>query len=70
LIPFISLPVTRVDWSIEALTEALKAGAKGVGEVAFYRRKMTSRDLVSLKPLLTLMEEKGSLCFTPMKGGT
>ena len=59
LIPFISLPVTQVDWSMEALTEALRAGAKGVGEIAFYHRKMMSRDLVTLKPLLTLMEEQG-----------
>jgi predicted TIM-barrel fold metal-dependent hydrolase len=59
LIPFISLPVTQVDWSMEALTEALKAGAKGVGEIAFYHRKMTSRDLAALKPLFTLMEEQG-----------
>ena len=59
LIPFISLPVTQVDRSIEAFTEALKAGAKGVGEIAFYHRKMTSRNLTALKPLLTLMEEQG-----------
>jgi predicted TIM-barrel fold metal-dependent hydrolase len=59
LIPFISLPVTQVDWSMEALTEALRAGAKGVGEIAFYHREMMSRDLVTLKPLLTLMEEEG-----------
>ena len=59
LIPFISLPVTQVDRSIEALTGALKAGAKGVGEIAFYHRKMTSRNLTALKPLLTLMEEQG-----------
>ena len=58
LIPFISLPVTQVDWSMETLTQALEVGAKGVGEIAFYHRKMTSRDLVTLKPLLTLMEEK------------
>ncbi len=58
LIPFISLPVTQTDWSMETLTRAVKVGAKGVGEIAFYHRKMTSRDLVTLKPLLTLMEEK------------
>jgi predicted TIM-barrel fold metal-dependent hydrolase len=58
LIPFISLPVTQADWAMEALTQALGAGAKGVGEIAFYRREMMPQDLVTLKPLLTLMEER------------
>jgi predicted TIM-barrel fold metal-dependent hydrolase len=59
LIPFVSLPVTQVDWAMEALTQALRAGAKGVGEIAFYHREMMPRDLVTLKPLLTLMAERG-----------
>ena len=34
----------------------MKRGAKGVGEVAFYRNEMSSQDIRSMKPILTQME--------------
>lgn len=58
LIVFVSLPFADPDWSGEELEQAVKAGAKGVGETAFYHRGMTSQDIASMKPILSLMEKK------------
>ena len=59
LIVFISLLFSNPDWSERELNRWTKEGAKGVGEIAFYRREMTSEDIDSMKPVLTQMEKKG-----------
>ncbi|MGZ3539025.1 MAG: amidohydrolase family protein [Thermodesulfobacteriota bacterium] len=59
LIVFVSLLFSNRDWSAKELDRALKGGAKGVGEVAFYRDEMASQDIYSMKPILTQMEKQG-----------
>jgi predicted TIM-barrel fold metal-dependent hydrolase len=59
LIVFVSLLFSNPDWSAEELERAIKAGAKGVGEIAFYRDEMTSQDIHTMKPTLTQMEKQG-----------
>jgi predicted TIM-barrel fold metal-dependent hydrolase len=59
LIVFISLLFSTPDWSDRELDRGLKAGAYGVGEIAFYDREMTSQDIASMKPILTRMERHG-----------
>ena len=59
LIVFIMLLFSNPDWSEEELDQAIKGGATGVGEIAFYRDEMTSEDIHSMKPILTKMEEQG-----------
>jgi predicted TIM-barrel fold metal-dependent hydrolase len=58
LIVFVSLLFSNPDWSGKELDRRMKEGAKGVGEVAFYRHEMTSRDIASMKPVLTRMEKQ------------
>jgi len=58
LIVFISLHFSDPDWSGEELERRLKQGAKGVGEVAFYHRGMTSRDIDFMNPVLRKMERE------------
>ncbi len=59
LIVFVSLLFSNPDWSEKELDRSMKDGARGVGEIAFYRDEMTSRDIQSMKPTLTEMERKG-----------
>jgi len=59
LIVFISLLFSNPDWSGKELDRAVKGGAKGVGEIAFYHDEMTSQDIHSMKPVLTQMEKQG-----------
>jgi predicted TIM-barrel fold metal-dependent hydrolase len=59
LIVFISLLPSDPDWSGRELEQGVKAGVKGVGEIAFYHREMTIQDIHSMKPLLLLMENLG-----------
>jgi predicted TIM-barrel fold metal-dependent hydrolase len=59
LIVFISLLFSNPDWSGSELDRGIKGGAKGVGEIAFYRHEMTSQDIDSMKPILTHMEKQG-----------
>jgi predicted TIM-barrel fold metal-dependent hydrolase len=59
LIVFISLLFSNPDWSEKELSRRVKDGAKGVGEIAFYGREMTSQDIDSMKPILTQMEKEG-----------
>jgi predicted TIM-barrel fold metal-dependent hydrolase len=59
LIVFISLLFSNPDWSEKELNRWTKDGAKGVGEIAFYRREMTSQDIHSMKSILTQMGEEG-----------
>jgi predicted TIM-barrel fold metal-dependent hydrolase len=58
LIVFIILLFSNPSWSEKELEVCLKEGARGVGEIAFYRRKMTSRDIGAVKPILTQMGKK------------
>jgi predicted TIM-barrel fold metal-dependent hydrolase len=59
LIVFVSLLFSDPDWSGKELDRAVKGGAKGVGEIAFYCDEMTSQDIHSMKPVLTQMEREG-----------
>ena len=59
LIAFLSLPVTDPDWSVGELERGLQAGARGVGEIAFYGRPFGSQDIEAMRPVLTEMERKG-----------
>lgn len=56
LIVFVSLLFSNPDWSEKELARAVKGGALGVGEIAFYRDEMTSQEIQSMKPILTQME--------------
>ncbi|MGD0915270.1 MAG: amidohydrolase family protein [Thermodesulfobacteriota bacterium] len=60
LIVFISLLFSNPDWSARELDRRMMKGeAKGVGEIAFYDREMTSQDIDSMKPILARMESHG-----------
>jgi predicted TIM-barrel fold metal-dependent hydrolase len=59
LIVFASLLFSNPDWSGKELDRAVKGGARGVGEIAFYRDEMTPQDIHSMKPILTRMERQG-----------
>jgi predicted TIM-barrel fold metal-dependent hydrolase len=59
LMVFISLLFSNPDWSLKELDRAIKEGAKGVGEIAFYCDELTSRDIHLIKPILTQMEREG-----------
>ncbi len=59
LIVFVSLLFSNPDWSIKELDRAMKDGARGVGEIAFYRDEMTSQDIHSIRPVLAQMEKQG-----------
>jgi predicted TIM-barrel fold metal-dependent hydrolase len=59
LIVFINLLFSDPNWSEKELEDSMKNGARGVGEIAFYRREMTSQDIDSMKPMLTQMEIEG-----------
>jgi len=59
LIVFVMLLFSNPDWSGKELDRALKHGAKGVGEIAFYHNEMTSQDIHCIKPILAQMEERG-----------
>jgi uncharacterized protein len=56
LIAFLSLPFSDPEWSELELDRGLKAGARGVGEAAFYGCEMTSQDIASMGPVLGRME--------------
>ena len=58
LIAFLSLSFSDPDGSMKELEEGIKGGGRGVGEIAFYDRGMTSQDLGLMKPLLAVMERK------------
>jgi hypothetical protein len=59
LIVFVSLLFSNPDWSGKELDRAVKGGARGVGEIAFYRHEMTSQDIHSMRPILIQMEKQG-----------
>jgi predicted TIM-barrel fold metal-dependent hydrolase len=59
LMVFISLLFSNPEWSAEELDRTLKEGARGVGEVAFYRDEMAVQHIDSMRPLLSQMEKQG-----------
>ncbi len=59
LIAFITLLPTEAVWSEKEFQNWMGRGIKGVGELAFYDREMTSRDMEALRPILTEMGKKG-----------
>jgi len=59
LIVFISLLFSIPEWSERELDRGMKGGAKGIGEIAFYDREMSSEDIDSMKSILTEMERCG-----------
>ncbi len=58
LIVFVTLLFSDPDWSGRELDQAIRDGARGVGEIAFYQDEMTSQDIQSMKPVLAQMEEE------------
>jgi len=58
LIVFVTLLFSNPDWSGKELNRAIERGARGVGEIAFYRDEMTSQDVHFMRPILTQMEEQ------------
>src|SRR4030066_1277714 len=59
LIVFVALLFSNPDWSEKELNRTIGGGAKGGGEIAFYRDEMTSQDIHSIRPILTQMEKQG-----------
>ncbi|MGQ9646039.1 MAG: amidohydrolase family protein [Thermodesulfobacteriota bacterium] len=59
LIVFITLLFSDPIWSEKELEEGMRRGVKGVGEMAFYGREMTSQDIHGMKPILAQMEKMG-----------
>jgi predicted TIM-barrel fold metal-dependent hydrolase len=59
LIVFIILFFSDPGWSERELKKWMKQGARGVGEIAFYRRNMTSQDIRAVRPILAQMGKKG-----------
>lgn len=57
-IVFILLPFKNLEWSERELDWAVKHGAKGVGEIAFYDRDMTHQDLETMAPIFRRMEQR------------
>lgn len=58
LIVFILLLFSDPEWSAKELERGIRNGAKGVGELAFYDREMTLRDIETMAPILRELEEK------------
>jgi len=57
IVPFICLAFSDPDRALKELESGMRGGARGVGEIAFYGRAMTSQDLESMKPVLGRMEK-------------
>jgi predicted TIM-barrel fold metal-dependent hydrolase len=57
LIVFISLPFSDCDWSSKELDRRMEEGTKGVGEIAFYRHELVSKDIDAMRPILHRMEK-------------
>ncbi len=58
LIPFISLPFSNPKRTEEEFGQRLADGAMGVGEVAFYLKEMTLKEMEPMKAILIEMEKK------------
>jgi len=58
LIVFISLCFSNPKRSEEEFEQRMKDGAMGVGEIAFYNREMTLKDIDQMRPILIEMEKQ------------
>ncbi len=58
LIVFILIHFSDIEWSVLELDRGIKHGARGVGEIAFYSRQMTSQDIERMEPILKEMEKQ------------
>ena len=58
LMVFISFSSSDPERSLLELEKGIKAGAKGVGEIAFYHCEMALQDVEGMRPALTIMEAK------------
>jgi hypothetical protein len=58
LAAFLSLSFSDPDWSLKELESGFPMGAKGMGEIAFYHRPMTRKDLEKASPLLRVLEAR------------
>jgi hypothetical protein len=58
LMVFISFSSADPKMSLLELEKGLKAGAKGVGEIAFYQGEMAPQDMETMRWALTVMEAK------------
>lgn len=58
LIVFVSFSPTDSERSLLELEKAIQAGAKGVGEIAFYHRGMGPQEMEGMRPVLTALEAK------------
>jgi len=58
LVVFISFSSSDPERSLLELEKGLKAGAKGVGEIAFYHCEMAPQDMETMRLTLTVMEAK------------
>jgi hypothetical protein len=58
LIAFVAVSLTDAERAERDLERAIRRGAKGVGEVAFYSREMSPEDIDRMTSVLTLMEKE------------
>ena len=58
LIVFISFSSSDPERSLFELEKGIKAGARGVGEIAFYHCEISPQDIEDMRPALTIMETK------------
>src|SRR4030042_3976586 len=58
LMVFISCSSSDPEGSLLELEKGIKAGAKGVGEIAFYHCEMLPQDIETMRLTLTVMEAK------------
>lgn len=65
-IPFISIDVEEGDAAVEEIEAALKRGARGVGEIAFYGKSLSDRLFDKLSVVAGYMEEKGLILLLHM----
>lgn len=59
LIVFLSLPLSDPERSRRELERGIEEGAKGVGEVAFYDREMSPKDLERARETFEIMQRHG-----------
>lgn len=57
-IVFILLLFSDPQWSVVELDRGIQKGVKGVGEIAFYDREMTSQDIQRMRSVLNRMESQ------------
>jgi predicted TIM-barrel fold metal-dependent hydrolase len=58
LIAFVSLPFSDPEYSEKELDRMTRAGARGVGEIAYYHHAMAPGDIDLMRPVLASMEKQ------------